>query len=211
MNRTEIRILVVDDDPDLLQGTVHVLESDGYIVARAVGGEEAILAAATFHPDLVLSDRDMPGMDGLEMCRRLKGQPASAEIFVVIISGTHIRMEDQVSGLDSGADGYILRPIGSRELSARVEAFARIVRLTRALQGKNAALEAAMAKVKALSGMLPICSGCKKIRDDHGYWNQVEAYIQSHSEASFTHSLCPHCVKKYFPGLTDPGQAPLDR
>ncbi len=204
MNSAEIRILVVDDDPDLLQGTVHVLESDGYTVARASGGEEAIQTAAAFRPDVVLSDRDMPGMDGLEMCRRIKGHPTSAEMFVVIISGTHTLPEDQVSGLNSGADGYILRPIGNRELSARVEAFARIVRLTRALQLKNAALEAAMAKVKALSGMLPICSGCKKIRDDRGYWNQVEAYIESHSEASFTHSLCPQCVQKYFPGLVDP-------
>lgn len=205
MNSTEIKILVVDDDPDLLQGTAHVLESDGYTVARASSGEEAIQTAAAFRPDLVLSDRDMPGMDGLEMCRRLKGHPASADVFVVIISGAHTLTEDQVSGLNSGADGYILRPIGSRELSARVEAFARIVRLTRALQLKNTALEAAMAKVKALSGMLPICSDCKKIRDDRGYWNQVEAYIQSHSEASFTHSLCPQCVQKYFPGIKAPG------
>ncbi|MEI7729208.1 MAG: hypothetical protein WCO56_06535 [Verrucomicrobiota bacterium] len=73
-----------------------------------------------------------------------------------------------------------------------------------ALRVKNAELEAALAKVKSLSGLLPICSGCKKIRDDLGYWNQVESYIQKHSEATFTHGLCPECIKRYFPGLEEP-------
>jgi sigma-B regulation protein RsbU (phosphoserine phosphatase) len=60
-------------------------------------------------------------------------------------------------------------------------------------------LQKALANVKSLSGLLPICSGCKKIRDDKGYWNQVESYVQRHSEATFTHGLCPVCMKKYFP------------
>jgi PAS domain S-box-containing protein len=62
-----------------------------------------------------------------------------------------------------------------------------------------AELENALAKVKTLSGLLPICAGCKKIRDDQGYWGQIEIYIQSHSEAKFTHSMCPECTKKYYP------------
>ncbi len=62
-------------------------------------------------------------------------------------------------------------------------------------------LQQALAEVKQLSGLLPICSGCKKIRDDRGYWNQIELYIGSHSEAKFTHGLCPDCIKKYYPGL----------
>ncbi len=64
-------------------------------------------------------------------------------------------------------------------------------------------LKAATAQVKTLSGLLPICSGCKKIRDDKGHWSQVEKYIQRHSEATFTHGLCPDCIKKYFPGLSN--------
>jgi hypothetical protein len=62
-----------------------------------------------------------------------------------------------------------------------------------------AELENALAKVKTLSGLLPICAGCKKIRDDQGNWGQIEIYIQSHSEAKFTHSMCPECTKKYYP------------
>lgn len=69
------------------------------------------------------------------------------------------------------------------------------------LREKNAELEAALATVRSLSGLLPICASCKKIRDDRGYWNQVEMYIEKHSHARFTHGLCPECVKKFFPNL----------
>jgi len=60
-------------------------------------------------------------------------------------------------------------------------------------------LEAALSKIKTLSGMLPICSHCKKIRDDKGYWNQVESYIHEHTDAEFSHGICPDCAKKYYP------------
>ena len=64
-----------------------------------------------------------------------------------------------------------------------------------------AELQKSLKEVKALRGILPICSSCKKIRDDKGYWNQIEAYIRDHSEADFSHSLCPECVSKLYPGL----------
>lgn len=69
-------------------------------------------------------------------------------------------------------------------------------------------LQDALANVKALSGLLPICAGCKKIRDDQGYWNQVESYVQQHSEATFTHGMCPECIKKFFPGISKPASTP---
>jgi PAS domain S-box-containing protein len=66
-------------------------------------------------------------------------------------------------------------------------------------------LQDALANVKALSGLLPICASCKKIRDDKGYWSQVESYIQTHSEATFTHGICPDCIKKFYPDLVKGG------
>ncbi len=77
----------------------------------------------------------------------------------------------------------------------------RMMRLNRALHEKNEELEAALAKVNLLSGLLPICAGCKQIRDDKGYWIQVESYIQKHSEVTFTHGMCPKCIEKYYPDL----------
>ncbi len=61
--------------------------------------------------------------------------------------------------------------------------------------------EKALTKVKLLSGLLPICASCKNIRDDKGYWNQIESYIRDHSEAEFSHSICPDCAKRLYPGL----------
>ena len=66
-----------------------------------------------------------------------------------------------------------------------------------------AELQTALAKVKTLSGLLPICSSCKKIRDDKGYWNQIEVYIQDHSDAEFSHGICPECIKKLYPDFSD--------
>lgn len=63
-------------------------------------------------------------------------------------------------------------------------------------------VDAALAKIKVLSGLLPICSWCKKVRDDKGYWNQIESYIHERSEADFSHSICPECMKRHFPGIT---------
>jgi len=69
-----------------------------------------------------------------------------------------------------------------------------------------AELEQALAKVKTLSGLLPICAGCKRIRDDQGYWSQVEGFIQEHSDARFTHSMCPDCMNKYYPRQKEGGE-----
>lgn len=200
---SEIRILVVDDNPEIVRSTEHLLKKAGYTTATASNGAEAMQVIQTFRPNLALTDRDMPEMDGMELCRRIKSDPSLDKIFVIIVSAAFTRTEEQSEGLEMGADSYIARPIANRELLARVDAYVRILRLYRQLQEKNADLEAALAKVKLLSGMLPICSGCKKIRDDKGYWNQVENFLQNHSEATFTHGLCPECSKKYFPGMDD--------
>ena len=200
---SDIRILVVDDMPEIARSSSHLLSKAGYTTATAANGVEALQVIRTFHPDLVLSDREMPEMDGMELCRRIKSDPSLENIFFIVLSAVFTHSEELSDGLDMGADSYIARPIANRELLARVDAYVRILRLNRQLREKNAELEAALAKVKLLSGMLPICSGCKQIRDDKGYWSQVESYVQKHSEATFTHGLCPECSKKYFPGLDD--------
>ena len=148
VNPAEIKILVVDDDEAVAHGTAHLLQRARYVTATASNGVDALTVMQTFNPHLVLSDRDMPGMDGVEMCRRIKGDPALADVFVILISGTFTASDEQAQGLDSGADGYIVRPIANRELLARVAAFVRILRLNRVLREKNAELESALGKVK---------------------------------------------------------------
>lgn len=120
------KILVVDDDPLIVSATRRVLETADYNVLTAPDGEEALRLAATHAPDLVLLDVNMPGMDGLEVCRRIKADPVLAGIFVIIVSSVHTDTNSQSLGLDMGADGYIASPIGARELLARVQAMLRI-------------------------------------------------------------------------------------
>ncbi len=76
-----------------------------------------------------------------------------------------------------------------------------VIVLIQSLRNKQADLRQALAEVKTLSGFLPICAACKKIRDDAGFWNQLEAYISRHSEAQFTHSICPDCCRRLYPGF----------
>ena len=79
---------------------------------------------------------------------------------------------------------------------------------TKALQETNNMLKETLANVKTLSGLLPICAGCKKIRDDKGYWNQIESYVRQHSNAEFTHGLCPACTKRLYPEYTGNDENP---
>ena len=132
MNQS-VHFLVVDDDLHILNGTARLLERAGYTVDKASGGEEALKAVLDHRPDLLLLDREMPDIDGIEVCRRIKQNSALADIFVVIISGIYTESDEQAKGLESGADGYIARPIANRELLARIESYARIICLTRSL------------------------------------------------------------------------------
>jgi PAS domain S-box-containing protein len=128
-----VRILVVDDNPDILRGTARLMEQAGYTVDRAASGEEALLTAQSHRPDLLLLDHDLPGINGTEVCRQIKQDPALADTLVIIVSALHAESDQQAEGLELGADGYIGRPIGNRELLARVQAYVRIQRLTRSL------------------------------------------------------------------------------
>jgi GAF domain-containing protein len=89
----------------------------------------------------------------------------------------------------------------STEQKECLESLAHLVMTTLELRRVSTELADAAANLKTLSGMLPICGGCKKIRNDGGYWKQVESYIQENTNATFSHGLCPDCSEKYFPGI----------
>ncbi len=325
MNNTEkIRILVVDDQIHALQGVSRIIRAAGYESIEATTGTECLKLAAERKPDLILLDVVLPDIDGREVCRRLKFDPETADIYVVLLSSIKITSENQVNGLERGADDYIARPLPNRELLARINAMLRTIesekklrealgftekilktsplgiatfasdgkvtlaneamasivgatqeefhsinfrtaepwktsgllddalevvskggekrrevhfvttfgkevwldcRLTRFKSGNEfnllinvnditsqkivekeketviRELQEALAKVNKLGGMLPICASCKKIRDDKGYWQQIESYIRDHSEAEFSHSICPECSRKLYPEL----------
>lgn len=206
-------ILAVDDDPKVLAVTVRILKAAGYEVLEACTGQSALDLVRERHPDLVLLDVNLPDINGIEVCKQIKADSELKHHFVVLLSASQASSGQQAFGLESGADGYIGRPVPNRELLARLQAFLRIQKAEMALVKSKEQLNAlllekehlikelrdAFLQVKMLSGLLPICAGCKKIRDDQGLWNPVETYVARHSEATFTHGLCPDCVKNYFP------------
>ncbi len=159
--KAPIRILAVDNEPEILSGTAHLLEHAGYNVDKASGGGESLRAIQDHHPDLVLLDLDLPGRDGIngtEVCRRIKQDPALADTFVVLVSGPNLESNQQSEVFQSGADGYITRPIGDHELLARVECYVRILLLSRSLrlqaeELKNSKGAASQAQIASLNLM----------------------------------------------------------
>jgi len=137
----------------------------------------------------------MPLMDGVEICRRERETHHASPAYIILLTARGGN-EDIVRGLDAGADDYIVKPFNREELRARVRVGVRILDLQKNLAGRVSDLERAMAGVKQLQGLLPICCYCKKIRDDQNYWQQVEGYISKHSDAQFSHGVCPECFEK---------------
>jgi response regulator RpfG family c-di-GMP phosphodiesterase len=200
----QFKVLVTDDSPEILLLSTMLLRRAGYDVLEASTGKECLDAVQKHHPDLVLLDVMLPDMTGIEVCRQIKSDKTLEDIFVILASGIQVSSDLQADGLDIGADGYIVRPISNREFLARVQAGERIKQAEDALREKEreqykliSQLKEALAEIKTLKGFIPICASCKKIRDDEGYWDQLEAYISKHTDAVFTHGLCPECVEKY--------------
>jgi response regulator RpfG family c-di-GMP phosphodiesterase len=117
-----------------------------------------------------------------------------------------------IAGLEAGANDYLVKPFDPGELRARVEVGRRMVEMQDGLASKVEELRQALDQIKTLRGIVPICASCKKIRDDQGYWNQVEAYVQDHTEAEFSHGLCPECAQLLYAEFAeDEGSGPEDK
>jgi PleD family two-component response regulator len=194
-----ITILIVDDDPEIRFASTRILKNSGFNVIEESSGNGCLDAVRKKTPSLVLLDVVLPDISGIEVCRCIKSDPALKQTFVVLLSGVKTGSDSQAEGLEMGADGYIVRPVSNREFLARVQAYFRIIIAERERDRTIQKLQEALSTIKTLSGLLPICANCKKVRDDKGYWKQIEAYVQEHSEAEFSHGICPDCAKKLYP------------
>jgi PleD family two-component response regulator len=195
-----MKILIVDDIPENISALAIALESEGFDIKTAAGGEQALQIVHNDSPDLILLDIRMNGIDGFETCLALKKSDATKEIPVIFLTVSK-ETEAVVKGFTCGGVDYIAKPFRQEEVCARVRTHLYLRALVKEKEKLIGELQEALAKVKTLSGLLPICSSCKKIRDDKGYWNQIETYIRERSEADFTHGICPKCAKMLYPGL----------
>jgi phosphoserine phosphatase RsbU/P len=188
-----MRALIADDnriETAILSKTVQRLDIDVTVVHDGADAWEKLNEADG--PSLAILDWMMPKLDGLELCRRIRQNPARAHMYVILLTG-RTNQADIVAGLESGADDYIVKPFAPDELRARIQVGTRVLKLQEKLAERVTELEAALSRVKRLHGLLPICSYCKRIRGDDQYWRQVDAYIVEHTDAKFTHGICPPC------------------
>jgi phosphoserine phosphatase RsbU/P len=189
-------VLIAEDDPTsrrLLEGT---LRRWGHDVLVTIDGDEAWrVLQRTEAPSVAILDWMMPGIQGVEICRRVQAQQSPAPPYLILLTANTQRA-NVVEGLEAGADDYMGKPFDHDELRARLIVATRVVQLRRKLADRVRELEAAISRVKQLHGLLPICSYCKKIRDDKNYWQQVEQYVSSHSEVQFSHGVCPQCYEQ---------------
>jgi sigma-B regulation protein RsbU (phosphoserine phosphatase) len=186
-------ILVADDNATNRRLLRAVLVAEGYSVIEARDGSEALaILLASTGPVVGLIDWEMPLMEGIDVCRQARLRTDPPPMFLILLT-VRDTQRDIVAGLQAGANDYVTKPFERAELLARVKIGMQMVELQQSLATRVLELQAALADVKQLSGFLPICSYCKKIRDDGDYWHQVEAYVAQHSAAKFSHSICPEC------------------
>ena len=195
-----MRVLIADDDAALRYGLQVQLGRWGYEAVVCEDGAAARAALNASPPPLAILDWNMPGADGITLCREIRAVPELSTIYVILLTARD-SLDQMVEGLTGGADEYIIKPFDWEVLRARLDIGARIAALQQSLAQRVIELQNALTMVKQLSGLLPICSYCKKIRGDDNYWQQLETYLSEHSEAEFSHGVCPDCfehVKKEF-------------
>jgi phosphoserine phosphatase RsbU/P len=190
-----MRILIADDDNALRLALATHLRKWGYEPLVCHDGAEARAVLLAERPPIALLDWSMPPPDGPALCAEIRQSPELQSTYVVLLTANDGR-DSMVAGLGAGADEYITKPVDWEILRARVNIGVRLVGLQQSLTERIQQLQDALASVKQLKGLLPICSYCKSIRDDHHYWQQLEAYVSRHSDAQFSHGVCPSCLDR---------------
>ena len=201
-----VSILVVDDSPETRGELQSILVDAGYQqVLLAESAHEAFqrlslanASAPAEDIELVLMDIMMRDTDGVEACRRIKADRRYRDLPILMV--TAIRAGAFLeTAFAAGAVDYVTKPINRLELLTRLNSALKLKREMDRRKAREEELEQALQEIKVLRGILPICSRCKKIRDEDGQWHSVESYIKGHSEADFSHLICPECLDKHFP------------
>jgi len=178
-----VKILAVEDDAVARAVLRQALRRLGHELIEAPDGESAWeLLQQSERVRVVVSDWMMPRSDGLEFCRRIRARVGAEYIYFILLTSRDATQENQTAAADAGVDDFLTKPLDLPELWTRLRVAERILKYT--------------TQVRLLEEMLPICSYCKKIRDDQNYWQQLEGYISERTGSDFSHSVCPDCYKR---------------
>ena len=196
-----MQILVAEDDSVSRQMLTVLLGRLGYEVLAVQDGNEAWATLQQKDaPDLAILDWIMPGHDGIDVCRLARETPETSRKYLILLTAKSEK-DDIVTGLNAGANDYVTKPFDEKELLARVRVGERMIHLENQLQNRVDELEHAMAHIKTLQGILPICMFCHRIRHDEESWQRIEKYIMENSDAQISHGLCPDCFEQHYPDL----------
>lgn len=187
-----MKVLAVDDDPVARAVLRAALEQLGHEVSEANDGEAGWAAWQRDKPRVVVCDWQMPGLDGLGLCSRLRARDAADYVYFILLTGLNETVDNRRKAADAGVDDFLTKPIDTSRLWVRLRVAERILRYT--------------TQLRRLESMMPMCSYCKKIRDDKNYWQQIESYLNEHAGTEISHSVCPDCYERIvLPELTSLG------
>lgn len=177
-----MKILFAEDDAVSRATLSAVLRAAGHEMTVAENGQDALDAWLLTEHRVVISDWMMPGLDGLELCRRIRARRGDRYTYFIMLTGK-IGKENYLTAMQAGTDDFLTKPVDPDELNARLQVAERILGLHE--------------EVHALEGLLPICSYCKRIRNERDEWSALEGYIEKRSHAEFTHGICPDCYARH--------------
>ena len=177
-----MKVLAVEDDNVSLAILSRSLQRLGHEVIETRDGEEAWTAWLKEKPRVVVSDWRMPKLDGLRLCTRLREQQGQEYLYFILLTATGASGQNRRAAADAGVDDFLTKPVNMSELWMRLRVAERILTYT--------------IKVHRLEEMMPMCSYCKKIRDDRNYWQQIESYINERTGTEISHSVCPDCYQR---------------
>ncbi len=181
-HRPAVKILAVEDDAVARTVLRKALQRLGHDSIEAADGEAAWQLLQNESVRVVVSDWMMPHSDGLELCRRIRARVGQDYIYFILLTSRDASEDNQRAATDAGVDDFLTKPLDLQELWTRLRVAERILRYT--------------TQVRQLEELLPICSYCKKIRDDQNYWQQMEGYINERTGSEFSHSVCPDCYQR---------------
>jgi two-component system cell cycle response regulator len=247
----KVVILIAEDSHTQASYLQKILENHNYNVKVTYNGEDALISINKYKPTIVISDVIMPGIDGYELCKKIKSDKNLWDIPVILLTKLS-DPKDIIRGLECKADHFITKPFDEDFLLSHIQyvlvnkelrknsmadlgieiffagqkhfltsdriqilnllfsTYEAVVQKNSELEKKNLELEKSLQTINMLSGLVPICSSCKKIRNDKGYWQQLEVFIHEHSKMEFTHGLCPECVKLHYSKYIQKKNSSLD-
>ncbi|MBN1410773.1 MAG: response regulator [Spirochaetales bacterium] len=197
-----INLLLIEDNPGDARLLEEMLADEKTAVINLRWAQylsESLELIKEARINIVLLDLELPDSSGLNTLINI--QQVAPGVPIIVLTG----LNDEniaIEAMRKGAQDYIVKGQLDGNLLMRAMRYAiERNRLEKEREKLITELKEALAKIKTLTGLIPICSFCKKIRDDKGYWNQIEEYVKAHSLANFSHSICPQCAKKYYPNL----------